>query len=60
MLIKHRQQMYDLEVEQENRVVMALCDLWRVRAAVLHCGFGAYLCVQCESIVNCYVVFFTA
>ncbi|XP_026202447.1 ellis-van Creveld syndrome protein isoform X2 [Anabas testudineus] len=29
LLIKHRQQMYDLEVEQENRVVMALCDLWR-------------------------------
>lgn len=32
VLSNHRQQMSDLEMEQENRVVAALCDLWRVRA----------------------------
>ncbi|XP_029006582.1 evC complex member EVC [Betta splendens] len=29
VLSNHRQQMSDLELEQENRVVGALCDLWR-------------------------------
>lgn len=40
LLINHRQQMFHLELEQENRMVVALCDLWRVKAAVLHFGFG--------------------
>nr|XP_020448214.1 ellis-van Creveld syndrome protein isoform X2 [Monopterus albus] len=29
MLMKHRQQVSDLELQQENRVAEALCDLWR-------------------------------
>ncbi|XP_026162852.1 ellis-van Creveld syndrome protein [Mastacembelus armatus] len=29
LLMKHRQQMSDLELQQENRVAEALCDLWR-------------------------------
>ncbi|XP_071350381.1 evC complex member EVC [Trachinotus anak] len=29
LLMKHRQQISDLELQQENRVADALCDLWR-------------------------------
>ncbi|KAM7422182.1 hypothetical protein PAMA_010314 [Pampus argenteus] len=29
MLMKHRQQLSDLELQQDNRVAEALCDLWR-------------------------------
>uniref|UniRef100_A0A4W6C0P0 EvC ciliary complex subunit 1 n=1 Tax=Lates calcarifer TaxID=8187 RepID=A0A4W6C0P0_LATCA len=29
LLVKHRQQIADLELQQENRAAEALCDLWR-------------------------------
>ncbi|XP_044204715.1 ellis-van Creveld syndrome protein [Thunnus albacares] len=29
LLMKHRQQLSDLELQQDNRVAEALCDLWR-------------------------------
>ncbi|KAF0035166.1 hypothetical protein F2P81_012924 [Scophthalmus maximus] len=29
LLVKHRQQISDLELQQENRVADALCDLWK-------------------------------
>ncbi|KAM3877936.1 evC complex member EVC [Diretmus argenteus] len=29
LLVKHRQQIADLELQQDNRVAEALCDLWR-------------------------------
>lgn len=30
LLMKHRQQISDLELQQDNRVAEALCDLWKV------------------------------
>lgn len=39
--MKHRQQICDLELQQDNRVAEALCDHWKVSGRILY-----FLCVH--------------
>lgn len=45
LLMKHRQQIWDLEQQQDSRVVDGLCDLWKVNDQSLNS-----VCLQSSSV----------